>query len=253
MPEPRREGAGGDGDGEASAAGDSDSASEDGDADDVDGAGDDDADVPDGGIMTGLTDIELVVSESAAEVDVEATLRQGVREVLETLHGGGSVTSIAAGGALQSDYAADFFVKTHPMSFPHGTGAVPAGMSRERYATLLVQRQLGRPLQFGGEDVPLFLALFNVTQRHRVLSETRVRMAGTPADFAKLDRVTAADAERVMRALANSALRGRAVVLQHSACARPAIQHVLPPMTATCRRTRRRHARHRAAQHAGRL
>lgn len=182
--------------------GESDGDDSDGDADDTDGEDEDDDGPGAGGVMAGLTDIELVVTDAAESVNVAETLRTGVADVLDKLQGGGVVASTAQGTALQTDFERDFFVRTHPVSFPHGTGRIPAGMSRECYAKLIVQRQMGRPLARGGEDVPLFLALFNVTQRHRVLTETRVRMAGTPADFARLDGVTAADASRVLDALA---------------------------------------------------
>lgn len=191
----------------------------DSDGDGGDSDEEDDGDGPEaGGVMAGLTDVELVVNDATESVDVAETLRTGVASVLDTLQGGGVVASTAQGSALQSDFAADFFVRTHPVSFPHGTGKLPARMSRERYAKLIVQRQLGRPLARGGEDVPLFLALFNVTQRHRVLTETRVRMAGTPADFRRLDGVTARDASRVLTALARGAARGRGPALVFDCC-----------------------------------
>ena len=152
------------------------------------------------GMMAGLDEMEMVVTGAVMGVDVEAAQEQALGTALGVIRGGGVLASSLASSGLVSDFDPSFFVKTHPVSFPHGTGKVPKGMSLETYARILVERSVGRPSDEGGEDVMLILAMFNIIQRHQALSTSRAKIMGRPDDFMKLDAMTDDDLGRLYRA-----------------------------------------------------
>lgn len=174
--------------------------------------------------MAGLVDIEMVVPPTATVDDVGVVQGRAVSEATR-LPGSGAVSAeiqdegvIASSstGRLASDFDPSFFVKTHPMSFPHGAGAVPQGMSLETYAKVLVERMVGRPAAEGGEDVMLILSLFNVLQRHDALRRTKARMRGTPSDFRKLDGMTDNDFDIVIKIVTKGMLREGFICRYHA-------------------------------------
>jgi hypothetical protein len=207
------------------------------DLEDHDGAPPSAGSALDDGVMAGLTDMEIAVSEEIVGVDVLAEQLRTVAGVLETLvgddpspadegaasgsglgegdpiqrvdgpdaYGRDQAIASVASDVLDNDFDPMYFVRTHPMSFPHGTGHKPASMSLKYYARLLTERQIGRPAAEGGEDVPLTLTLFNVTQRHSVLEGTKNRMSGQRETFEQLDGITSADAASLLTAAARGA------------------------------------------------
>ena len=150
--------------------------------------------------MASLREIEVSVSAADAALGLNDAKHATMRRAMEAIRGGGTVASIASGGGLATDFAPDYFVRSHPVSFPHGTGARPDKMSEEAYHRLLTERMIGRPTEEGGEDVLLGLCMFNVGQRHRVLSETRGRLLGDPRTFRELDAISSNDFKRVLAA-----------------------------------------------------
>lgn len=152
------------------------------------------------GVMAGLVDVEIVLPPVTPVGEVGAVREETVREALDVVRGGG-VVATSTSGRIASDFDPYYFVKTHPVSFPHGAGAVPKGMGLATYSRILVERMLGRPAAEGGEDVMLILSLFNVLQRHAALAETRGRMQGNPDDFVRLDALTDDDFARMYRAV----------------------------------------------------
>lgn len=134
------------------------------------------------GIMAGLIDAEVVVEAGGPTPGIADMQEQSVWQTLDVIRNGGVIAS-CTGSGLVSDFDPQHFVKTHPTSFPYGAGGVPKGMGLATYARILVERDIGRPADEGGENVMLQLALFNVLQRRTALAETRARMKGRPDDF----------------------------------------------------------------------
>lgn len=150
--------------------------------------------------MAGLTDVEIAVSPSAECPNVDDTQATMVQRTLEVIRGDGVLASTLDSSGLASDFDAQFFVKTHPMTFAHGAGALPNGMGLTTYARILTERGVGRPDEQGGEDVMLTVTMFNVLQRHTALAATRGRLRGRPNEFARLDAMTDADFGRIFQA-----------------------------------------------------
>jgi hypothetical protein len=166
-----------------------------------------------GGIMAGLTDVERAVPDHAPVERAQTAHADTLQRTLSIICGGGFMASVASSGGLASDFHPAFFVKTHPMSFPHGAGAKPAGMSFNRYGRLLAKRMVGRAADRGGEDVVLLLALFNVTQRHTILAETRGRLRGRTADVERVARMSDEDYDRMYNALVTGVWQNVLLVL----------------------------------------
>ena len=152
------------------------------------------------GIMAGIDEMEMAVTGAVMGLDIEAVQQTALGSALGVIRGGGVLASSMASSGLVSDFDPLYFVKTHPVSFPHGTGAVPVGMGLATYARILVERSIGRPDAEGGEDVMLVLTMFKILQRHQALSASRARIRGSPEDFRKLDAMTNDDFGRLYRA-----------------------------------------------------
>ena len=152
------------------------------------------------GMMAGIDEMEIAVTGAVMGLDIEAVQQTALGSALGVIRGGGVLASSMASSGLVSDFDPLYFVKTHPVSFPHGTGAVPVGMGLATYARILVERSIGRPDAEGGEDVMLVLTMFNILQRHQALSASRARIRGSPEDFRKLDAMTNDDFGRLYRA-----------------------------------------------------
>lgn len=151
-------------------------------------------------MMSGVDEVEVAVTGAPVGLDVEAAQRDALGSAVGIIRAGGVLASSTASSGLVSDFDPMYFVRTHPVSFPHGTGAVPTGMTLKTYARILTERSIGRPDADGGEDVMLTLTMFNVVQRREVLSATRARIRGRPDDFRRLDNMTDDDFGRIFRA-----------------------------------------------------
>jgi hypothetical protein len=100
-----------------------------------------------------------------------------------------------------SDYSPHHLLLLHPESFPHGTGACPAGMSFDRYVRVLISRHPRE--QFAG-NVPLLLHVlhaFNILQRHKSNSSTHVTLRASPHLVAEAGAATPPDIEVVLKVL----------------------------------------------------
>lgn len=86
-----------------------------------------------------------------------------------------------------SDYDKEWFLYVHFTSFPHGTGACPAGMTLSRWIKILLNRY---PREQFAQNIDLVCNAFDIIQKHEVFTQSHVQMKLAPADVKDIAAMT---------------------------------------------------------------
>jgi hypothetical protein len=133
--------------------------------------------------MEGLDDVDIQVSTDPLEETPGFRLNNS------------TIESTLGPNKPCNDYDKSFFVHGHPMSFPNGKGAIPEKMSLREYAKMILQRY---PRQQYAQSPGLLADLFNVLQRHDVLTQAGVQLRLSPDMIQQINSLTADQYKRVM-------------------------------------------------------
>jgi len=112
----------------------------------------------------------------------------------------GAIISTLGPHPPASDYDIDFFVKGHPHTFPNGTGSIPKGMTLKEYSRMIVHRY---PRTQYDHNIGLLADLFNVWQRHEVLTQSRVKFKLAPSMIDEIDNLSEEHVRKVMRIISD--------------------------------------------------
>ncbi len=159
--------------------------------------------------MAGLDEVELQF-DTQPSFDVAQRMAATVGEAPDAatvLQSGGFLASTTAAGAPFKDYDPRWPLLVHPVSFRHGTGAYPKGMSLERWVRIMLLRH---PRAQYAQNVVFLLDMFNVVQRHAVNTQTTVQLNLTPSLLEDIGGLTAAQLGEAMQVV-KAGLRGKAL------------------------------------------
>jgi len=112
----------------------------------------------------------------------------------------GAIISTLGPQLPASDYDVDFFVKGHPHTFPNGIGSIPKGMTLKEYSRMIVHRY---PRTQYDHNIGLLADLFNVWQRHEVLTQSRVKFKLAPSMIDEIDNLSEEHVRKVMRIISD--------------------------------------------------
>lgn len=151
-------------------------------------ATDDDAEVLAHGGMAGMDEAEVHIDVTGAE-SVADVLRRNVASGatdLQRFLAGNAVLGISTQrtDAPANDYDRQWLVMTHPLVYPHGTGAQPEDMSMEHYARLMLRRWP----RVAATSPPFIFDVLNINIRHAVNTQAHVQIKLTPAQLATVSK-----------------------------------------------------------------
>lgn len=142
---------------------------------------DDDNDV---GMMQGISGVDIQIEENPSSHAPGFAIKKD-----------GSIISVLGPQAPVNDYDRDFFIKGHPHSFPNGVGSIPVGMSLKEYSKMILFRY---PREQYAQNIGLLADLFNVGQRHDVLTNSRIQLKLAPGMSEEINKLSEDNIRKVL-------------------------------------------------------
>ena len=137
-----------------------------------------------GGMMQGISDVDLQIDEIPEAQAPGFAMKKD-----------GSIVSVLGPQAPLNEYDRDFFVKGHPHTFPNGVGSMPDGMTLKEYSRMLLHRY---PREQYAQNIGLLADLFNVGQRHDVLTHSRIQLKLSPGMSEDINKLSEDDIKKVL-------------------------------------------------------
>ena len=153
----------------------------------------------------GIDDIEIQINPTIPSTAPHLPSSSPFPPNMSEVHHGRTgtlISALATCGSPCNDYDPMWLVHTHPNTFPHGKGGRPAGMSEADYFECIARRY--PPEQFA-QNLSLLANMYDIKQRHAVLTQSGVEVRMRPQLIRQLDTLTEQDVNKILMAFTSRA------------------------------------------------